>query len=438
MHLSGKNREEAPRPEGTEDVQAGTEEHLLGGDMWCLWNAMGGAQRAAAGWVPGELAAEPNQASSQPQPPPPLPQSPPALNARKPRRDSTARNRAKIAASGMSMGALLGQKAALERELVDLLNRHEELSTDLPWHMHHEEVTFKASIARCMAPASVRVMPVLVPAPNLLQNLMPAPRVVGGDLHRPADDASAKDAVGITGCTLPAATHSQVASPDKPSKEGTLWSSILTFLRLSKPQKDKLAAIYGAHVQQLSELRSECISVASKLQGEASVTPSLATHLACGQLTGIAALEEEIVRGLVTACTQVLNKVQLNNLYALAPSGASAELSLCREVAALRTPPHGAAATKTAPTPPKELTPLGSQIQDVAPGVTDRTGGETGCADIIADVAPLAADVSRAVAVHPMTPAVADSAAAVAASAARRKRRMPDSPRDTEEQPASK
>lgn len=216
-----KNREEAPRPEGTEDVQAGTEEHLLGGDMW-LWNvvddmswpsedsdtslasldllpwtlpldvpskspytdsllsepadapgfssqlhspsdqtssasatldrhptpaptcapnmggsltpdqaapalpaapsaalaastppqvppvasasafappawmdtqAMGGAQRAAAGWVPGELAAEPNQASSQTQPPPPSPQSPPALNARKPRRDSTARNR---------------------------------------------------------------------------------------------------------------------------------------------------------------------------------------------------------------------------------------------------------------------------------------------------------------------------------------------------------
>lgn len=39
-----------------------------------------------------------------------------------------------------------------------------------------------------------------------------------------------------------------------------------TFLRLSKPQKDKLAAIYGAHVQQLSELRSECISVVSKLQ----------------------------------------------------------------------------------------------------------------------------------------------------------------------------
>ena len=36
-----------------------------------------------------------------------------------------------------------------------------------------EEVTFKASIARCMAPATVRVMPVLVPAPNLLQNLMP-------------------------------------------------------------------------------------------------------------------------------------------------------------------------------------------------------------------------------------------------------------------------
>ena len=67
--------------------------------------------------------------------------------------------------------------------------------------------------------------------------------------------------------------------------------------------------------------------------------------------------------------------------------------------------------------------------QDVAPGVTNRTGGETGCADIIA---ALAADVSRTVAVQPMTPAVADSAAAVTASAARRKRRMPDSPRDTE------
>ena len=201
-----KNREEAPRPDGTEDVQAGTEGHFLAGDIWCLWNvvdgmswpsedkdtplgsldllpwtlpldvpadapgfssqlhspsdqtssasatldccptkaptcapmlggslvpdqaapalpalpsaalaastppqvlpvasarafappawmdtlAMGGAQRAAAGWVPGEVAGEPNQASSQSQPPPP---SPPALNPRKPRRDSTARNR---------------------------------------------------------------------------------------------------------------------------------------------------------------------------------------------------------------------------------------------------------------------------------------------------------------------------------------------------------
>ena len=70
--------------------------------------------------------------------------------------------------------------------------------------------------------------------------------------------------------------------------------------------------------------------------------------------------------------------------------------------------------------------------QDAALGVTNRTGGETGCADVIGDVAALAADVSRAVAVQPMTPEVADSAAAVAASAAKRKRRMPDSPRDTE------
>ena len=204
-----KNREEAPRPDGTEDVQAGTEEHFLAGDIWCLWNvvdgmswpsedkdtplasldllpwtlpldvpadapgfssqlhspsdqtssasatldchptpaptcapmldgslvpdqaapalpavpsaalaastppqelpvasasafappawmdtqAMGGAQRAAAGWVPNELAAKPNQASSQPQPPPPSLQPPHALNPRKARCDSTARNR---------------------------------------------------------------------------------------------------------------------------------------------------------------------------------------------------------------------------------------------------------------------------------------------------------------------------------------------------------
>lgn len=68
--------------------------------------------------------------------------------------------------------------------------------------------------------------------------------------------------------------------------------------------------------------------------------------------------EHECFAGL-----QVLNKVQLNNLHALAPGGASAELSLCREVAASRNPPNGAAATKTAPTSAKELTPVGNQIQ---------------------------------------------------------------------------
>ena len=51
------------------------------------------------------------------------------------------------------------------------------------------------------------------------------------------------------------------------------------------------------------------------LQGEASVTPSLATHLACGQLTGIAALGEAIVRGLCTAC-QVDTPIQpLSNAW---------------------------------------------------------------------------------------------------------------------------
>ena len=44
---------------------------------------------------------------------------------------------AKVAAMGASVDLLLNRKAVLERELVDLLNRHEELSTDLPWHMQH-------------------------------------------------------------------------------------------------------------------------------------------------------------------------------------------------------------------------------------------------------------------------------------------------------------
>ena len=44
---------------------------------------------------------------------------------------------AKVAAAGLSAGCLRERKAALERELVDLLNRHSELSTNLPWHMQH-------------------------------------------------------------------------------------------------------------------------------------------------------------------------------------------------------------------------------------------------------------------------------------------------------------
>ena len=38
------------------------------------------------------------------------------------------------------------------------------------------------------------------------------------------------------------------------------------FLRLSKAQKDSLAAIYSAHLVNVDALRSECLGVASKLQ----------------------------------------------------------------------------------------------------------------------------------------------------------------------------
>ncbi len=39
-----------------------------------------------------------------------------------------------------------------------------------------------------------------------------------------------------------------------------------TFLRLSKAQRDALAAAYSAHLLQVAALRNECYSIANKLQ----------------------------------------------------------------------------------------------------------------------------------------------------------------------------
>ena len=41
---------------------------------------------------------------------------------------------------------------------------------------------------------------------------------------------------------------------------------VQTFLKLSKPQKDKLATAYDAHVQRVAAVRKECLTIGTKLQ----------------------------------------------------------------------------------------------------------------------------------------------------------------------------
>ena len=43
-----------------------------------------------------------------------------------------------------------------------------------------------------------------------------------------------------------------------------LW--VQTFLKLSKPQKDKLATAYDAHVQRAAAVRRECLAIGTMLQ----------------------------------------------------------------------------------------------------------------------------------------------------------------------------
>ncbi|CAL8465827.1 g5363 [Coccomyxa elongata] len=66
-----------------------------------------------------------------------LPWMRPTPKATNPHRGFVERKRAKMAAYGKNCTDLLAQKAALEGDLVTLLNSHECLSRDLPWHMQH-------------------------------------------------------------------------------------------------------------------------------------------------------------------------------------------------------------------------------------------------------------------------------------------------------------
>lgn len=70
-----------------------------------------------------------------------------------------------------------------------------------------------------------------------------------------------------------------------------MW--LQTFLKLSKPQRDNLAAAYIAHMQWVDALRSKCLSDTAPFQ-------------ISGQLTGIAMQEQDIMQSLTNSCHQVV------------------------------------------------------------------------------------------------------------------------------------
>ncbi|KAK9918713.1 hypothetical protein WJX75_006214 [Coccomyxa subellipsoidea] len=391
-----------------------------GPPAWVEPGFLGGAQRAAANWVAAKV--EPVPAQPPVQLAPALPRlQPAAMDPPKRHMDSTQRKKAKVAAMGSSVDLLLNRKAVLERELVDLLNRHEELSTDLPWHMQHEEVSFMASIASCMGPAAARqpprTQPVQEPSPKLLQDLMLEPSATMTQLYKASGLFATKP---LKENVVPsAATNGQNASPKQADKGAILWSSIVVFLRLSKAQKDGLAMAYSTHLAQVASLRGECLGIASKLQlmpqGEGLLKPNLATHLVCGQLSGIALHAEHLMQRLTEACCQVLNKVQLNNLRALAPAGASSFLALCQEVTASRAQSGKAAPTNSTTKGTTSSAPLSkpSKTRSGATGSGHPTAqapanialaDASGSADIIANILQAAA-VPGAAAAEGNTPA---------------------------------
>ncbi|BDA49278.1 hypothetical protein COCOBI_13-3890 [Coccomyxa sp. Obi] len=333
---------------------------------WVEPGFMGGAQRAAAGWVAAATVTEPrhplvrNRAATEPDQAPAQPRSvaapdqahlvlpevvtepdlaprqlatqqlprlPAERAINKHARCSAQRKRAKLAVRDASADVLLEEKEALEGEVIALLDHHEQLSSDMPAHMQHEEASFTASIVSCLAAAG----PAMPPTPSTRPIMAPSQ-----NLRR---DPSLE------------------AGPVQCGNRGILWSSIVTFLKLSKPQKDNLAAAYTAHMQWAEALRSKCLNDTAPFQ-------------ISEQLTGIALQEEGIMQSLTNSCHQVLDKVQLDNLHALAPAGTSAVLALCREVATPSRAPS--AATRSSATATVGALPI-RRRQGTCRGATQMT-----------------------------------------------------------------
>ncbi|BDA51618.1 hypothetical protein COCOBI_19-1740 [Coccomyxa sp. Obi] len=443
---------------------------------WAEPQSTSEAQRAAGICVPAGMVAMPLQGPVRPpgaaEPPNTplqqtlLPRVPPAPKAN----GFAQRSKAKVASTGANYTGLLAQKAALERELVTLLNHHERLSRGLPWRMQHEEVSFMASIARCMAAGRPGTLPtisesVLKPSENLFQKLMLDPCATMNDVYQAAG-------IGLAfpeGCEPPLGPAHSDTAPEKVGTEGPVWSSVVTFLKLSMPQKDKLAAAYDAHMERSAAVRRECLAIGTKLQAEIVLKPSLAMHLACAHLMGIAKEDNDLMLILNKECYEVLNQVQMDNLLALAPAASAAVLGLCREIAAT----HGASAAKTAASPiemgeeaetplterhQSATRPLDASVHALA-GANNATGDAHGSADvtvdIITDATAVATDASgaasaprnasaqasrpkQATGTGTQTGTLAQMIHACAPPSRRRKRQTPDSSWNFEGRPASK
>ncbi|CAL8465769.1 g5305 [Coccomyxa elongata] len=392
-----------------------------------------------------------------------LPRMQPALEASKPYGCFKQRIRvAKVAVNGANYSGLLAKKAALERELVTLLNRHERLSRGLPWHMQHEEVSFMASIARCIAAGQPCTLPTSAQAvpnayENMFKNLMLAPCATMNDVYQAAGIGLAFPA----GCKQPLQSEDLDVFPRKAGRRSPVWSSIVTFLKLSKLQKDKLAAAYDAHVQRAAAMRRECLAIGTKLQispqAESVLNLNLAKHLACGHLTGIAKENKDLVRILNNECYEVLTQVQLNNLLALAPPRPATALGLCCEVAALRaavttaevgTPLYSISLTNKNVTRPVDASPPLPAGTKNAAGDVDNAAVVTAAATLVtasggAARAPRkasaqAARTKQVPGAHYQLGTLDQLMAAGAPPSRRRKRQMAESFSDSEGRPASK
>ncbi|CAL8466349.1 g5885 [Coccomyxa elongata] len=273
------------------------------------------------------------------------------------------RKKVRVAAVHATVEDLLEKLAALQRNVDGLLVRHEELTRERPWHQQHEEVNFMARLASSMPTSAVgcRIETALRSPVGVFQKLMLEPTATVSNLYRaagcgvmPASDQSHESYMTSALAAQPAWANSAVDSG------GIAWSSVLACLRLSKVQKDSLAALYDKHLQYLAAAHQHCLCIASKLQvlptvrGELTdcMWPNMAACLVSSQLSSLAGREAELIADLTTACEKVLSPIQQHNLQALAPAVATDMRALCRELSANCRTPRKAPASNAKPAQP--------------------------------------------------------------------------------------